>query len=168
LRKLTLAFAALAILCAVPVLRSARAQQVASQFTCQVLLDGGASEVCGTIPTNFQPTTVTCEVSVPAASSAGTTVTLLTSGDGVHYGTWADAGQGVVTVANGGASGATTTVALALYPTNPWANLEVAANATTIDGGTGGPGALNCQISVINAQTLHSTRPALKAAKQIR
>lgn len=136
--------------------------QVASQGTCQALLDGGGSEVCGTFFTNYQPFTATCEVSVPAASSAVTTVNLLASGDGTHYGVIADAGYSWLVVANGGVSGATTTVAFNVSPTNPWLDYEITASGTLIDGGVGGPGALVCQTSVINAQTLHSVRPTRK------
>src|ERR1700743_283535 len=88
-----------AMICAVfafvPPTPKADAQQVASQFPCTALLDGGSpNAICGTIPTNYQPFTATCEVSVLAGdkSSAAATVNFLGSGNGTNYGTIADAG----------------------------------------------------------------------------
>ena len=149
----------------------AEAQQVASQYTCVALLDGGTTAVCGTFPANYQPLTGTCEVVLLNGdkSSAGGTVNLLATGDGVHYGTIADAGYSWVVVANGdGGPVASPAVAFNISPTDPWLGFEVQASGIAQDAGTASTGALNCQLSVINSQTLHSVRPTqLKAAKRV-
>ncbi len=152
--------------------RAARAQQVASQYTCTALLDGGSTNaVCGTFLANYQPFTTTCEVSVNSGdhSSAVATVNLLGSGDGVHYGTIADAGYAIAIVANGDGGFVSTTAGFAVSPTDPWLDYEILASGILQDAGTASTGRLTCQISVINSQTLHSVRPTgLKTATPVR
>lgn len=141
----------------------ARAQQVAQQFTCQTLLDGGTFAVCGAIPTNFSPLDVTCAVSVPGSSSAAATVNLWGSADGTHYGTIADGGFSVVTVVNGdGGVGTSVTSSQAISPFDPWPSVEIVASAIASDGGTG---ALNCYAGVIQSQTIHLAPPKKLHAK---
>jgi hypothetical protein len=157
----------LSLIAVIAVSGIAVAQQVSSQYTCQALLDGGTFEICGTIPTNYQPTTVTCAVSVPAGSSAGTTINLLGSADGIHYGTLADAGYSTVTVVNGDGGPINVATSFAMSPTNPFQSMEITASATAIDGGAGGPGALNCYIGVLQSQTLHAGKGVVKASRPV-
>lgn len=133
-------------------------QSQATQFTCTTLLDGGSTNaLCGSFATNFSPFTVTCEVSVNAGdhSSAAATVNLLASGDGTHYGPVADGGQSVVIAANGDGGAVVTTAGLAISPYNPWQSYEITASGITQDAGTASTGQLNCQVSVLNVQTIH-------------
>lgn len=136
----------------------ALSQSAPTQFSCVSLLDGGSTNaLCGTFNTNYSPFTVTCEASVLAGdhSSVGATVNLLASGNGTNYGPVADAGQSVVIVANGDGGAVVSTTGLAISPYNPWQSYEIMLSGIAQDAGTASTGEVNCQVSVLNVQTIH-------------
>ena len=143
----------------------AKAQQVAQVVTCGAVLDGGTSTsvVCGPIVTQLQPFSGSCEAVVPGSGggSAGATVTLEVSPDGIHFGAPADAGLTFAVSQSGGGAG--TPVTFDRSPGNPFQALELVATSTAQT--DGGAGAIVCQLAVVPAQTLHLARPTLKAAK---
>jgi hypothetical protein len=153
----------LALAAVLAVSAPALAQQVAQQLTCQSLLDGGTFEVCGNFTTNYQPVAGTCLVSVPGGSSAATTINVLGSPDGIHFGAIADAGLSITTVVNGDGGPVSVASTFAISPFDPYQSIQITGSATAIDGGAGGPGALNCYVGVVQTQTLHGrlgvTRP---------
>lgn len=141
---------------------SARAQQYAATSSCSLGVDGGATTstlTCPIVPLNFQPATLTCEVTTAGSHLAGST-TLQVSGDGTHFGPIQDGGitlnfnQDVNTTTTltapliiGGGGGSTQ---------NPYASSQVVTSITSNDGGTAGGATVNCQTSVVQVQTLHA------------
>jgi hypothetical protein len=158
---------------------AAQAQQVASQFTCAIPMDGGTGTVtntCGPVLLDYQPFTVNCQLGPNYETSQGV-ISILTSGDGSHFGgptslvvvALPDGGLGTLNGQNaantsawgptGNASGTATVVAatdifdVAVNPTDPYLYAKVSATFKA-DGGTSD--AINCYFSVVQAQTLHS------------
>lgn len=174
-----LAFAAAGILV---VSRSAHAQQVASQIDCAIPLDGGTSSytnTCGPVLLNYQPFTATCVLG-PDFQSVQGTITVATSGDGIHFGvpttlvvlSLPDGGSATNPAAStsafgptGNAAGTQTKVAavdvadFVANPTDPYLYAQVSAT-TLADGGKSD--AINCYFSVIQSQTLHGKSPVFK------
>jgi hypothetical protein len=150
----------------------AQAQQYASQITCAIPLDGGTGSettTCGPVLTNYQPFTANCQLG-PNYEAVNGTIKILTSGDGIHFGVPTtlvvvgnpDGGQpgnigSAFTIGN--ASGTATQVAatdifdVTVDPTDPFQYIEFSAS-TKADGGTSD--AINCYVSVVQAQTLHA------------
>lgn len=175
--------AAVALALALPA--PARAQQYAAQTTCAIPLDGGTSSytnTCAPVLLNYQPFTVTCQLG-PDFQSVQGTVTVQTSGDGVHYGVpttlvvvaLPDGGSSTVPGLSSSAFGPTGNVAathtkvaavdvmdFAANPTDPYLYAQVSAT-TLADGGTSD--AINCYFSVVQSQTLHSRGPVVKSVK---
>lgn len=150
-------------LLAVAVLFSAPAfaQQVAQQTSCSLGVDGGTGAstlTCPAFALNYQPMTVVCEAITQGSHLVGTT-NVLVSSDGVHF---ADAGQ--VFAFNQDVS-ATSTGLFAIAPTDPWIEAEVVTGITTNDGGTAGGAVITCQQAVIQAQTIHASKPKVAPKK---
>jgi hypothetical protein len=162
------AFVAAAVLV---VARHAIAQQVASQITCAIPLDGGTSATsttCGPVLLNYQPYTASCWLG-PDYQSVQGTISVQTSGDGIHFGVptnlvvlaLPDGGSAATSAfgPTGNAAATHTKVAavdvldFSTNPTDPYLYAQVTAN-TLADGGTSD--AINCYFSVVQTQTLHA------------
>lgn len=137
----------------------ALAQNVVSNQSCAVLVDGGAAQVatCGPFNTNLQPYGAVCEVTTVAGSVIANVQTQYSPNygpDGGLFGAY-DAGA----VALNSISGVATPVATSNAPYNPWNGLQFVATVVAADGGTG---LFTCQVGVIQAQTIHAARPKTK------
>lgn len=157
---------------------SARAQQYAAQLPCQIPLDGGAVSVtntCGPILLNYQPTTVNCQYGSQLDSAQGK-LSVLTSGDGVHFGTPTslvvlaapDGGPSTCSfgpfgsTATGTPHAATDVCDFSINPTDPYQYAEVTATVLA-DGGGAGDG-ITCYFSVVQTQTLHAPHGTINAS----
>ena len=157
----------------------AHAQQVASQLQAQIPMDGGTGSVTNTsgpVLLNYQPVTGTCVYNSLLDATQGT-ISVLVSGDGVHYGT--PTTLLVVALPDGGSAtnAATSTCAFGPFgstatatahaavdicdftidPTYPYLYAEVTSTAKA-DGGASGDG-ITCYFSVLQSQTLHASKP---------
>jgi hypothetical protein len=162
----------------------ARAQQYAAQTQCQIAMDGGTSSVtntCGPVLLNYQPFTANCQYNSLLDSTQGT-ITVQTSGDGVHFGVptalvvvaLPDGGSSTSPAASTSAFGpfgssatATAHAAVDIFdftanPTDPYLYAQVSATAKA-DGGASGDG-ITCFFSVIQSQTIHSPNGVVKGA----
>lgn len=156
----------LASLLAAPLILSspARAQQYAVTSNCSLGVDGGTTTstlTCPVVATNYQPTTLNCEIATAGSHLVGST-TLQLSGDGTHFAPVQDGG---LTIFFNQDVNTTTSLSVALSPTNPYQSSQVVTSITINDGGTAGGATVNCQTSVVQTQTLHSPH-IIRAAKE--